>query len=79
MPYLDKFRAFVQGLIDECQEVEKVNELNGILNEITDKDAGYDNLLNEYKKLLKNHETTTAENDYTGLSFDEMLKEFSKK
>ena len=79
MAYLDRFRAFVQGLIDECQEVEKVNELNGILNEITDKDTGYDNLLNEYKKLLKNHETTTAENNYAGLSFDEMLKEFSNK
>ena len=78
MPYLDKFRAFVQGLIDECQEVEKVNELNGILNEITDKDTGYDNLLNEYKKLLKNHETQKAD-DYTGMGFDEMLKEFSKK
>lgn len=79
MAYLDKFRAFVQGLIDECQEVEKVNELNGILNEITDKDTGYDNLLNEYKKLLKNHETQKAENDYSGMGFDEMLKEFSKK
>ena len=79
MAYLDKFRAFVQGLIDDCQEVEKVNELNGILAEITDKDNGYNNLLNEYKKLLKNHETTTTENDYAGLSFDEMLKEFSKK
>ena len=79
MAYLDKFRAFVQGLIDECQEVEKVNELNGILNEIMDKDTGYDNLLNEYKKLLKNHETATAENNYSGMSFDEMLKEFSKK
>ena len=78
MAYLDKFRAFVQGLIDDCQEVEKVNELNGILNEITDKDAGYDNLLNEYKKLLKNHETQKAD-DYSGMGFDEMLKEFSNK
>ena len=78
MAYLDKFRAFVQGLIDECQEVEKVNELNDILNEITDKDTGYENLLNEYKKLLKNHEIQKAD-DYTGMGFDEMLKEFSKK
>lgn len=78
MAYLDRFRGFVQGLIDECQEVEKVNELNGILNEITDKDNGYENLLNEYKKLLKNHETQKAE-DYNGMSFDEMLKEFSNK
>ena len=78
MPYLDKFRAFVQGLIDECQEVEEVNELNGILNEITDKDTGYENLLNEYKKLLKNHETQKAD-DYNGMGFDEMLKEFSNK
>ena len=61
MAYLDRFRVFVQGLIDECQEVEKVNELNGILNEITDKDTGYENLLNEYKKLLKNHETQKAD------------------
>ena len=78
MAYLDKFRAFVQGLIDECQEVEKVNELNGILNEITDKDTGYENLLNEYKKLLKNHETQKVD-DYAGMGFDEMLKEFSNK
>ena len=78
MAYLDKFRAFVQGLIDECQEVEKVNELNDILNEITDKDTGYENLLNEYKKLLKNHEIQKAD-DYTGMGFDEMLKEFSNK
>ena len=78
MAYLDKFRAFVQGLIDECQEVEKVNELNGILNEITEKDKGYDKLLDEYKKLVKNHETQKTE-DYTGMGFDEMLKEFSNK
>lgn len=78
MAYLDKFRGFVQGLIDECQEVEKVNELNGILKEITDKDTGYENLLNEYKKLLKNHETQKADG-YEGMGFDEMLKEFSKK
>ena len=78
MPYLDNIRAFVQGLIDECQEVEKVNELNGILNEITDKDNGYSNLLNEYKKLVKNHEIQKAD-DYSGMGFDEMLKEFSKK
>ena len=78
MPYLDKFRDFVQGLIDGCQDFEKVNELNDILNEITDKDTGYENLLNEYKKLLKNHETQKAD-DYSGMGFDEMLKEFSKK
>ena len=79
MPYLDSIRDFVQGLIDECQDVEKINQMTNIINDITDKENGYNNLLNEYKKLLKNHETTTAENDYTGLSFDEMLKEFSKK
>ena len=78
MAYLDKFRAFVHGLIDECQEVEKVNALNGILNELTDKDTGYENLLNEYKKLLKNHEIQKAD-DYSGMGFDEMLKEFSNK
>ena len=78
MAYLDKFRAFVQGLIDECQEVEKVNEINGIQKEITDKDTGYENLLNEYKKLLKNHEIQKAD-EYSGMGFDEMLKEFSNK
>ena len=52
--------------------------MTNIINEITDKDNGYNNLLNEYKKLLKNHETQKAD-DYAGMGFDEMLKEFSKK
>ena len=78
MPYLDSIRDFVQGLIDECQDVEKINQMTNIINDITDKENGYNKLLDEYKKLVKNHETQKAD-DYTGMGFDEMLKEFSKK
>ena len=78
MPYLDSIRDFVQGLIDECQDVEKINQMTNIINDITDKENGYNKLLDEYKKLVKNHETQKAE-DYSGMGFDEMLKEFSKK
>ena len=78
MPYLDSIRDFVQGLIDECQDVEKINQMTNIINDITDKENGYNKLLDEYKKLVKNHETQKAD-DYSGMGFDEMLKEFSKK
>ena len=78
MAYLDSIRDFVQGLIDECQDVEKINQMTNIINDITDKENGYTKLLDEYKKLVKNHETQKAE-DYAGMGFDEMLKEFSKK
>ena len=78
MPYLDSIRDFVQGLIDECQDVEKINQMTNIINDITDKENGYNKLLDEYKKLVKNHETQKAD-DYAGMGFDEMLKEFSKK
>ena len=78
MPYLDSIRDFVQGLIDECQDVEKINQMTNIINDITDKENGYNKLLDEYKKLVKNHETQKAD-DYTGMGFDEMLKEFSNK
>ena len=78
MPYLDSIRDFVQGLLDECQDVEKINQMTNIINDITDKENGYNKLLDEYKKLVKNHETQKAD-DYSGMGFDEMLKEFSKK
>ena len=54
MAYLDKFRAFVQGLIDECQEVEKVNELNGILTETEREEKALDNLLKRKYDIPKN-------------------------
>lgn len=78
MAYLEKLREFVQQQFDNADTSENANKFNDLLNEITKSENDYNKVLTEYKKLINNREVEKT-TDYANMSFDEMLKEFSKK
>lgn len=75
MPFLDEILTYLKTVLDSTDNVEEVNNVNAIIDLVKNKEKDYNDLLNQYKKLLSNHETSETEVN-VNLCFEDLIKKY---